>query len=57
MTVSDLLKAFEGVPPETEVRVINSDAWAHWSIQGVYYEEGTPLDIEIGVWTNESSHA
>ena len=52
MQVKDVLKALEGIPEDTQVRVINDGIWEAFDIQGIYYEEGTPVDFEIGVWRN-----
>ena len=54
MKVKDILKALQGIPEDTEVRVTNEGIWYEpFDIQGVYYEEGTPVDIEVGVWRGE----
>ena len=53
MQVKDILKALEGIPENTEIRVTNEGMYEPFDIQGVYYEEGTPVDIEVGVWRGE----
>lgn len=54
ITLADLLKAFDGIPLETEVIVSNSDNYgAEYNIQGVYCEDNKLVELEIGVWRDE----
>ncbi len=51
MTLSDLLEALQGIPPETEIVITHDDR--SYNIQGVYYEDNQTVELEIGVWRNE----
>jgi hypothetical protein len=51
ITLFDLLEALQGIAPETEVVITHDDR--SYNIQGVYYEKGGLVELEIGVWRND----